>query len=206
MKLYSYTRKTKSKKKIVTLSLFALLACSVVGLSFLYQNDVEDVPVVKNEVNIPVIALPSSQEKAARPYKVEAEIVLDYFDGSDSKIANMTKFEGTYRANQGIDYAFNDEAFDVLATFSGEVTDIKEDPLFGHSCTIKSGDLSITYQSLKDMKKSVGDKVKQGEALSLASVNIYNKDLGNHLHLVVENNGVRMDPENIYGKTLEELK
>lgn len=100
----------------------------------------------------------------------------------------------------------DDQEFDVLAIFSGEVVDVKEDPLFGQSCTIKSDQLTITYQSLKDMKKSVGDQVSQGDAISLASTNIYNKDLGNHLHIVVEKDGVRIDPEDIYGKSLQELQ
>lgn len=207
MKMYSYTKKNNHRKARIIGAMTFVLAVAAVGVSyFLMQNHGEDTPVSTNEVSVPVIALPKEEESAKRPYSVEASVVLDYYDGSETDVPSMTKFEGTYRANQGIDYAANNEAFDVLAILSGEVTEIKEDPLFGHTCKIQSGDLTITYQSLKDMKYSVGDSVKQGDVLSLASTNIYNKDLGNHLHIVVEQNGVRMDPENIYGKTLADLK
>ena len=57
--------------------------------------------------------------------------MLEYFDGKDHEVDSMTKFEGVYRANQGIDYACNDEAFDVLAVFAGDVSEVKEDALFG---------------------------------------------------------------------------
>lgn len=205
--MYSYTRKNKKLRRNLTISLLGVLAIAVGTLTYLSsQTPTEDIPVSKEEVHVPVISLPETKEKAIKPFKVEANIVLDYYDGSDTEVASMTKFEGTYRANQGIDYAYNNEAFDVLAIFSGEVTDVKEDPLFGHSVTIKSDHLMITYQSLKDMKKSIGDTIAQGDALSLASSNVYNKDLENHVHIVVEKNGERIDPEEIYGKTLEELK
>lgn len=205
--MYSYTKKNKKVKKLVTGAMMAALLAAVAGISYLNRQQEEaNQPVSTTEVDVPVISLPKVEEKAIRPYKVDAVVALDYYDGTSAGVANMTKFEGTYRANQGIDYSYQDEAFDVFAIFSGEVLDVKEDPLFGHSVSIKSGDVTITYQSLQDMKKSVGDQVKQGDTLSLASTNVYNKELGNHVHIVVEKNGVRMDPEDIYGFSLEELK
>lgn len=197
--MYSYTNKKSHKKAGLIAGMGCILTLAVLTASyFLTQTPDVSEPVSSEEISIPVIALPSSEEKVIRPYKVEAVIVLDYYDGSDGEIPSMSKFEGTYRGNQGIDYAYQEEAFDVLAMLSGTVTEVKEDPLFGHSCTIQSGDLLITYQSLKDMKLNVGDEVKQGDALSVASTNIYNKDLGNHLHLVVEKNGMRIDPEDLF--------
>lgn len=185
----------------------ALLALSIATVSYLAQQKPNvEVPVIKEEPTIPVISLPQGEEKAIRPYKVEAVVVLDYYDATTGEVANMTKFEGTYRANQGIDYAFDNQEFEVLSIFSGEVSEVTIDPLFGNSCTITSGDVSITYQSLKDMSKVVGDQVTQGEVLSLASTNIYNKELENHAHIVVEYKGERMDPEALYGFALSEIK
>ena len=209
MKMYSYTKKNKSQKKVVMTCLMGALLMAVAGVSYFFTPTAapsEDVAVGTNDVAIPVITLPQTEEKAARPYTVDAIIAKDFYKVNETQVANMTKFEGTYRPNQGIDYSFNNEAFEVIAIFSGEVSEVKEDPLFGHSCTITSGDVAITYQSLQDMKLVVGDTIKQGESLSLASANVYDKDLGNHLHLVVEQNGLRIDPEDIYGLTLEEIK
>ena len=205
--MVSYTKKKNHRKALVIGVIAFVLAIIAAGTSYLLApKEQSDTPVSTKNVTIPVISLPATEEKAKRPYQVEATIALDYYDGEESDIASMTKFEGTYRANQGIDYSFNNEEFDVLAIFSGEVVDVKDDPLFGHSCTIQSGDLKITYQSLKDVRFKVKDQVKQGDAISLASTNIYNKDLGNHVHIVTSINDKRMDPEDIYGKSLAELK
>ncbi len=207
--MYSYTKKSSHRKAAVIGAMSLILAVAAAGISYLlvpHDEGATDTPVSIEAVNVPVITLPAQSEKAKRPYTVEASIVLDFYDGQTSEIPSMTKFEGTYRGNQGIDYAFNKEAFDVTAIFSGEVVDVKDDPLFGHSCTIKSDDLLITYQSLKDVRFQVKDQVKQGDAISLASTNIYNKDLGNHVHIVVEKGGQFIDPESIYDKSLQELK
>ncbi len=86
--------------------------------------------------------------KSVKPFSVDAQVVLDYYDGKESEINNITQFEGVYRGNQGIDYALNDQVFEVQAVFSGEVSDVRNDELFGNTVVIQSGDLIITYQSL----------------------------------------------------------
>lgn len=209
IKMYSYTKKKSHKKAAVIGAMSLILAVAAAGISYLlvpHEEAGTDTPVSIEAVNVPVITLPAQSEKAKRPYGVEATVVLGFYDGEESEVPTMTKFEGTYRGNQGIDYAFNKEAFDVTAILSGEVVEIKDDPLFGHSCTIKSGDLLITYQSLKDVRFQEKDQVKQGDAISLASTNIYNKDLGNHVHIVVEKGGQFINPESIYDKSLQEIK
>ncbi len=206
--MYSYTKKNSHKKAVVIGAMSLVLAVAAAGISYLLvpHEDSDNVPVSIEEVNVPIITLPAQTEKAKRPYTVEAAIVLDFYDGEASDVPSMTKFEGTYRGNQGIDYGFNKEEFDVTAIFSGKVVDVKDDPLFGHSCTIQSDDLLITYQSLKEVRFQVNDEVKQGDAISLASTNIYNKDLGNHVHIVVEKGKQFIDPETIYDKSLAEIK
>ena len=52
----------------------------------------------------------------------------------------------------------------------------------------------------------IEDKVNQKDPIAKAGSNIYNKELGNHLHIVVEKNGKIIDPELMYGKTNAEIK
>lgn len=191
---------------IFTLSAALVLMAGLMTWSF--QNNLKEETPVFNETEVPVITLPDTQseETAKRPYSVEAQLVLKYFDENNEGSDDVTLFEGKYRPNEGCDYSFNDEAFDVLAVLSGEVTDVKEDPMFGNSVSIKSGDVTITYQSLKDLGLKKGDQVKQGDVISQAAANIYNKDLNNHVHIVVEKNGVTINPESIYDKALSEIK
>lgn len=207
--MYSYTKEKKvpKRKLIVSLSCLMVAVAAFLTYEYSYKKDAQDTAVFHEETT-PVITLPSSitEEKGVKPFKVEAEVVLDYFDGKESKVDNMTKFEGVYRANQGMDYAFNNEAFDVLASFSGKVLDVKDDSVFGKSVTIENKDLSITYQSLSEVNVKKGDQVKQSAVIGKAGSNIYNKDLGNHLHIVTEKNNKIIDPELIYEKTISEIK
>lgn len=207
--MYSYVKHKKfSKRKIVA------LCCSlaVVGVSYfsyygMKKDVVEETQVFKEEVDTPVLKLADMTQKGVLPFQVKAKTVLEYYDGSDHEVDSISKFEGVYRGNQGIDYALDNEAFEVVPIFSGTVCEVKEDELFGQSVTIQSSDaIRITYQSLGDVTVKQGDEVSQGQVFAKAAENIYHKDLGVHLHVVVEQNGVIIDPKLVYDKTLEDLK
>lgn len=205
--MYSYRKDKKLNKRKVIVTMGCVLAIAVSFFSYEYaiMRNEQETPVFKEE-DVPVLALPDTTQKAIQPFDVSANVVLDYYDGNESQTVNMTKFEGVYRANQGIDYALDDQAFDVKSVFAGEVREVKDDAIFGKSITIASDDLSITYQSLGAIAVKQGDHVNQGDVLAQAGTNIYNKELGNHLHMVVEKNNVIINPKNIYGKTLEEIE
>ena len=131
---------------------------------------------------------------------------MDFYDGSESEVDSFSQFEGVYRMNQGIDYAYQNEAFDVLAIFSGSVEEVKEDAMFGHTVKVKSDDLTITYQSLSAPTLQEGDAIKQGDVIAQAGVNIYGKDLGNHVHIVVSKGDRLIDPESIYGLAVKDIQ
>lgn len=203
--MYAYTNK-KARKKIYAICGLsaALVFCTALSI-FLTPKEKEATPIIKEEESV-VISLPNSEEKVVAPYAVEAGIVKEYFDGSDHEIADYTNLNGVYRPNQGIDYGFNNEAFDVLAMLSGKVSEVKNDPLFGNSVTIQSGEVYITYQSLDAINMKKDDEIKQGSVIAKASVNVYNPDLGNHVHIVVMKNEVLKNPKTVIGKMLSELK
>lgn len=206
--MYSYKKEKKFPKRKLIVSLFCLMAVSVSYFTYEYylQSKPSDTSVFKEE-DVPVLALPNStEEKAIKPFEVDAQIVLDFFDGKESDVESITEFEGIYRGNQGMDYTFQGEAFNVLASLSGTVSEVKEDPIFGVSVTIVNQDISITYQSLADVAVKKGDKVNQKDVIAKAGKNVYNKELGNHLHIAVTKNGAIIDPELIYDKTLREIK
>lgn len=207
--MYAYTKKNKRARIYATCAsgLFLVLMVGVLSMSEIGQNQKEkqDTKVVAKEVAVPVISLPKAIEKAIRPFQVQANIVLDFYDGTQGEVASYSLFEGVYRMNQGIDYAYQNQNFDVLAVYSGTVEEVKEDPMFGHSVKVKSENISITYQSLTVPSLKVGDAIKQGDVIGKASTNIYSKDLGNHLHMVVSKNNQLVDPESIYGLSIQEL-
>lgn len=207
--MYSYTKEKKFPKRKLIVSLSCLLLAAAAFLTYEYSFKTKPVTTsVFHEDTTPVLSLPSAaqEEKGVQPFSVKAAIALDYFDGKKSDVDNMTKFEGVYRGNQGMDYTYQKEAFDVLACFGGEVSEVKEDNIFGKSVTVVSKDLTITYQSLSETAVKQGDTIDQHAHIGKAGVNIYNKDLGNHVHIVVEKNGKIIDPKSIYGKTISEIK
>lgn len=203
--MYAYNKKS-DRKKVVALGCALILLC---GFGFLMQwyltRDNELLtPVISEEDEI-VIKLPDKEENIIAPYNVEASVVLEYFDGSDHEVKDYTNLNGVYRPNQGIDYAYNGESFDVICMIGGKVSEVKEDETFGNTITITSDRLVITYQSLDALHFKVGDTIKQGDVIAKASVNAYNPELGNHVHIVVEKDGTLVDPKAIIGKTLETL-
>lgn len=202
-KMYVYNRKTKTKVYVIAMLSVAIAVCSGLAL-FLHTKQETTLPVMKEEESV-VIALPDSEKTFISPFVVDANIVKQYFDGSDHEIADFTYYEGVYRPNQGIDYAYNDEAFDVVCMMDGEVIESKEDALFGNSLTIQSGEVKIVYQSLDALYFKVGDKVVQNDVLGKASLNVYNPELKNHLHVVVSVQNTLVNPQNIIGKSVEEI-
>lgn len=204
--MLSYERKAVKWKKrgIVLLSLFLLIAVGT--LTWVMNQPPASEPTVAESEQV-VLPLPDTPqpETVNRPFSVDAQIAVDYFDGESSEVDTFTKFEGVYRASQGVDYTYNEEAFPVLAMLSGEVSDVREDELFGNTVVITSGELTVTLQSLGEVNVNKGDSVKQGEVIGSAGTCVYGKDLGNHLHLVSEVSGQLVDPKDIYDKSVDEL-
>lgn len=203
--MYAYNKKS-DRKKVVALACAIILLC---GFGFLMQwyltRDNDKITPIISEKDEIVIKLPDKEESIIAPYTVEANIVLEYFDGSDHEVNDYTNFNGVYRPNQGIDYAYNDESFDVICMIGGKVSAVKEDETFGKTITVTSDQLVITYQSLDALNFKEGDTIKQGDVIAKASVNAYNPELGNHVHIVVEKNGTIIDPKTIIGKSLATL-
>ena len=93
--MYSYTKEKKFPKRRLIVSLSCLLIAAAAFLTYEYsmKNPAKDTSVFKEDTT-PVLSLPSSaeEEKGIQPFAVKAEVVLDYFDGKDSKVDSMTKF------------------------------------------------------------------------------------------------------------------
>lgn len=203
--MYVYQRKINKKRLYLVVALCMAFIVSLMGV-FLQLNKPNKVASVVSEKEDVVIALPKKEETIRQPFNVEASIVLEYFDGSDHDVKDYSHVNGIYRPNQGIDYAFNNEMFDVVSMLTGEVSEVKQDPLFGNSISIMSQDVIVTYQSLDPIKLKKGDKVTQGDVVGKASANAYNPELANHVHIVVSKNNQLVNPKVIIGKTINEMK
>ncbi len=203
--MYAYKRKVNRKKWIVAFLIPATLCATVLGVMFYPKEDDVTQPVMSEDEEM-VISLPDKEAIIQLPFMVEAVIVSEYYDGSDHNVPDVSGYEGVYRPNQGVGYAYNGEAFDVLNMVDGSVSEVKQDAVFGNSVSITSGKLVITYQSLDALHVKKGDTIKAGTVLGKASTNAYHASLGNYLHLVVTHDGKLIDPKTILLKNVSDWK
>ncbi|WP_249028910.1 M23 family metallopeptidase [Tannockella kyphosi] len=203
-------------KSFLTKNRQLFLFCSVVllflvGVGFI-QTAVDsnvvynEIPVVENQEQ--EVAQEIVVETLVAPVE-EASIVRYYYDinGDQSKLENaLVYFEGVYRPNLGIDYSNNGESFDVLASASGTITKVSDDALLGWLVTIEHDyGIETTYQSLSEVMVEKDQKVSQGEVIGTSGENLYEADLGNHLHYVVEIDNIIINPESVIGLTLDKI-
>ena len=120
----------------------------------------------------------------------------DYKGDEDSQISSIIKHDNTYIQNTGIDYA-GENAFDVVAILNGTVTKVSEDEELGKivEITHDNGIVSI-YQSLSEINVKKDDTVTQGLVIGKSGENKLDKDLGNHLHFEIYDNGSEVNPLN----------
>lgn len=201
--MIAYEKKNIKARKRFYLSIGCLTLLCVGIVTFEVLNPKVSEPVFQD---FPVLKLPEFKEEKEEtkketalfilPYK-QGKVVVDYFDGENSEIISVVEFEGVYRPSQGVDISNNGEVFDVLSASDGVVFNVTSDPLLGNGISVQSGEYIITYQSLDKISLKKGDAVKQGMLIGVASSNIYQASLKNHLHLVVEKNQQRIDPNSI---------
>lgn len=201
--MIAYEKKNKKARKRFYLSLgcLTLLVSGILIYDFMKPKTE---PVFQN---FPILQLPDKmmidekqeeeKPKFVKPYK-DGKVVVDYFDGENSDIISVVEFEGVYRPSQGMDISNNGEPFNVMSASDGVVLNVTSDPLLGNGIHIQSGEYIITYQSLDKITLKKGDSIKQGMVIGVASSNIYQASLKNHLHLVVEKNQQRIDPDSVF--------
>jgi stage II sporulation protein Q len=132
---------------------------------------------------------------------VETQVVLGFFDDEATDEENMeamVEYNRSFTPSQGISLSHQDpeQSFDVVAALSGTVVDTDKDPLVGHYVQIEHDDGLVTvYQSLEDVQVSKGDEVKQGDVIGRAGRNVFQKDLGIHVHFEVRKDGVAVNPD-----------
>lgn len=122
-----------------------------------------------------------------------------YYDPAsdeDSQVSSIVKHDNTYIQNTGIDYVGNN-TFDVVSILNGVVINVNEDEELGKSVEIRhdNGIVSI-YQSLSEVYVQKDSVVTQGLVIGKSGENKLDKDLGNHLHFEIYDNGQSVNPLN----------
>lgn len=206
--------KMKLKNRFIPLFAAIMILLPVLGISILYTNspkvtEQEELEVIEEpiEKTVPVI---NSDTIIQKPYNdPEVKIGRTYYDykgDENSQVNSITTHENTYLQNTGIDY-INENVFDVISILDGTVITVKEDETIGKTIEIKHDNGIIsTYQSLSEILVKKGDIVTQGQTIGKSGSNELEKDLGNHLHFEIYDNGQAQNPENYYNKIVKEEK
>ena len=156
-----------------------------------------DVPVVSTDVLI------------ARPYvNASVKIVKNFYDyksDSTNQEESIVYYGNTYMQNSGVDYGMGEE-FDVVSILDGTVMEVIDDDIVGKTVKIKhSNELISVYQSMGSIDVKQDDKVTQGMIIGRSGLANVSSDLGNHLHFELYYNGMVVNPEEYYDKSVNEL-
>ena len=191
--------KVRLKVPFLILIILALVILPVLTLKSV-SNEPEETEYTLDEViesDVPVV---SETTTIINPYTDQSVTVkkgyYDYTKDEDSQISSIIKHDNTYIQNTGIDYV-GENTFDVVAILNGTVTNIKEDEELGKTVEIThdNGLVSI-YQSLSEINVKKDDVITQGLVIGKSGENKLDKDLGNHLHFEIYENGQEVNPLN----------
>lgn len=149
----------------------------------------------------------ASSEDLAWPVANTAEVavVKPFYEKegtTEEHQAALVQYNDTFTPNTGIDLAREDrKSFEVNAAMSGKVTRVEEHPLLGYVVEIThASNLKTVYESLSDVKVKKDAEVKQGDVIGSAGRNEMEKDLDNHVHFAVYENGELVNPETVLPK------
>jgi stage II sporulation protein Q len=175
-----------------------------------YDYESSDLTGKKNDT--PAVEVNTALENLKMPVKnpMDAVVKMEFYDfnATDEKQeAALVFYNNQYVPHTGIDFTSKDgETFDVVSALSGTVTRVDEDATLGNVIEIKhDSDIVTQYQSVKDVKVEVGDKVKQGQVLAMAGQSLFDEESGTHVHFEIRKDGVAINPTNYFNKSVSEL-
>ena len=203
-------------KKSVVYGLYGLSFTLLVGGSALLGFSDKDLNkqdtsyvskgILDYEEKVPVV---SDEVKITRPY-IDTEVKVsknfyDYLAESKEQEQSLIYYEGTYMPSSGVSYSKGD-VFDVVAILDGTVKDVKEDTTLGNVITIEhENGITSVYQSVGEIAIKVNETVSKGQVIAKSATSNISTDLGNHLYFELIIDGICVDPENYYDKSINEI-
>ena len=165
--------------------------------------------IIDKDSDIPVNVIENKKILINKPYNDDSvKIVKNYYSMSDDEEIQQNSiiyYENTYMPSSGVSYG-NDNDFDVISILDGKVIEVKEDDILGNVIVIQHDNgIMSSYQSVKDINVKKDDIIKQGDIIAKSSTSNISTDLGNHLYFELMINGINVDPEDYYGKCIDEI-
>ena len=199
-------RKIKLKKLPLIVAILVLIPVLTAIIfskeSMKKTNDLVTTDTISDTV--PVI---NETRKMINPYTDSSVTIsksyYDYKGEATEQEKSITVYENTYIQNTGIDY-ISTNTFDIVSVLDGTVVTVKEDELLGKIIEVKHDNGLITsYQSLSEITVQKNDKIKQGQVIGKSGTNKLDKEIGNHLHFEIYENGSSVNPINYLNKEVD---
>ena len=201
----------KRNRRVLVFSVVVMLFLAGVGIVQLVMNQYQpfkDTAVVKvedSEEDQPTVAT----EKLIKPVDDDVTIVKKFYDASlsDAELEKaLVYFEGVYRPNLGVDFSKDGKTFEVKAACSGTVTKKDNDALLGWIVTVTNENgFSTTYQSLSEVSVEKDTVIKQGDKIGVSGENVYESELKNHLHFILEKDNQALNPESYFDQEVTKI-
>lgn len=197
------------KQRWALSAIYIASAAIILAAAFLLQNSFNDSAKDGKEESAetgknygePSVEVNSNLETIKMPVADANKTVIkkQFYDvNADEKAQEeaLVFYNNRYEQNKGIDIAMEDgKTFDVKASLSGNVTKVQDDALLGNLVEVQHEDGVVTrYQSVKDIKVAVGDKVKQGQAIATAGKSQINEEAGVHVHFEIRKDNIALNP------------
>ncbi|MFJ7366146.1 peptidoglycan DD-metalloendopeptidase family protein [Peribacillus frigoritolerans] len=197
------------KQRWALSAIYIASAAIILAAAFLLQNSFDDSAKDGKEETAetgknygePSVEVNSNLETIKMPVADADKSVIkkQFYDvNADEKAQEeaLVFYNNRYEQNKGIDIAMEDgKSFDVKASLSGNVTKVQDDALLGNLVEVEHEDGVVTrYQSVKDIKVAVGDKVKQGQAIATAGKSQINEEAGVHVHFEIRKDNIALNP------------
>ena len=150
-----------------------------------------------------------TENKMIKPFANDNVTISKNFydkDATEEEQQNsLIYYENTYMQNSGVLYT-SENAYDIVATLDGKISDIKTDDILGNVIEIDhDNEIKTGYQSVDNIKIKVGDEVKQGDVIATSGTNKLNNTNKNCLLFEVYQKGQLVNPEKMFEtKALEQ--
>lgn len=173
------------------------------------QESEDYAPTLDDEDAEPVV---DQQENIEMPVvdQDQAEIVTKFYDYNaeqEDQENALVLYNNRFYQSTGLDIASADaETFDVVASLSGTVTEVKEDPLLGNVVSMShDNDVMTYYASLGEVEVQAGADVEQGDLIGTAGNNLFGQDNGTHVHFELRKDGNEVNPESFFNQPVASL-
>ncbi|RFU60804.1 M23 family metallopeptidase [Peribacillus glennii] len=207
------------KKRWALPAIYIGSAAIILAAAMLVQNSFDESASPAKETETgknfkePAIEVNSKLENIKMPVAdAEAAVIKkEFYDvngTNEEQEAALVSYNNRYEPNKGIDIAMKDgKTFDVVASLSGIVKNVKDDALLGNEIAIEHDNGVVThYQSVKDIEVAVGDEVKQGQVLAKAGQSLLNEEAGVHVHFEIRKDNVALNPVDLIDKQLSSIE